>query len=159
LLRDETDTRFVIVGEGVKKHALQQVAQKKGLGNVVFLPYQPREAFAEMLAAADLSLVTLNRSSSLSSLPSKAFNIMASARPILAVAPPDSEIAQLVRENGCGLNVPTEQPEQLAETIMDLRHQTVQLLEMGQNGRTVLETRFSRAHCADLHERMLMTLL
>jgi hypothetical protein len=47
--------------------------------NILFLPFQPREAFAEMLAAADVNLVTLNTNSSQTSLPSKAFNIIASA--------------------------------------------------------------------------------
>ena len=159
LLNDERGIRFVLVGEGVKKPALEQVARSKGLANILFLPYQPREAFPEMLAAADISLVTLNRGSSLTSLPSKTFNIMASARPILAVTPPDSEIAHLVQDARCGLNLPPEQPKLLVEAILSLRHQGDQLLEMGQNGRSQLEARFSRARCVGMYEQLLSALL
>ena len=49
-----------------------------------------------MLAACRiLVLVTLNAGAAISSMPSKIFNLMASARPILAVAPPESEIVQI----------------------------------------------------------------
>ena len=44
------------------------------------------------------------------SLPSKVFNVMASARPILAVAPPESELAQIVKRAGCGWIVHRDSP-------------------------------------------------
>jgi glycosyltransferase involved in cell wall biosynthesis len=158
LLVAEPDIRFVIVGEGVKKAELEGAARSKGLENVLFLPYQPRDLFPNMLAAADLSLVTLNRNSSLTSLPSKIFNIMASARPILGVAPPESEIAHLIREGECGVNIPPAHPESLADAILKLRPQHDLLTQMGQNGRSQLETKFSRVQCADMYEHMLANL-
>ncbi len=158
LLREEPDIRFVIVGEGVKKSSLQEQTRNKGLQNILFLPFQPRRQFAEMLAAADVSLVTLNQSSSRSSLPSKTFNIMASARPILAVTPPDSEIAQLVQDAKCGFNTPPEQPELLTEAILKLKRQAGRRIDMGRNGRAQLETKFSRARCVDMYEQMLISL-
>ena len=121
ILREQNDIQFVIVGEGVKKESLEAEMQAKQLTNILFLPYQPREIFPEMLAAADLSLVTLNAGAALSSLPSKIFNVMASARPILAVTPPGSEIMQIIEEAGCGWNVPPQSPEKLAEAILLLK--------------------------------------
>ncbi len=159
LLREETDIRFVIVGEGVRRPALEDLARDKGLQNVLFLPFQPRGAFPQMLAAADLSLVTLNARSALTSLPSKAFNVMASARPILAVAPTDSEVAMLVQKAQCGINVPPEEPALLAQAILEARQQPERLLQMGQNGRAALASNYSRAHCVALYERMLLNLL
>ncbi len=147
--------RFVIVGEGLKKEGLMQAARQRGLDNVVFLPFQPREQFAEMLAAADASLVTLNAQSSSFSLPSKTFNIMASARPILAITPSDSEIAALVSEGHCGVNLPPNQPKQVAEVIRSWQRDTMHPDKMGQNGRTILESRFSRHHCVESFNQLL----
>jgi len=155
LLRDEADIRFVIVGEGVKKAALEEAAHGRGLSNMLFLPFQPRDAYPTMMAAADVSLVTLNAQSALTSLPSKTFNTMASARPILAVAPPESELGQLVQTTGCGRVVPPEEPATLAATILELRDRPEWLEEMGWNGRAQLETRFARQHCVDLYDAML----
>ncbi len=158
LLNHDPAIIFVILGEGVKKSKLQGMAKSKGLENVLFLPYQPREDFPEILAAADMSLVTLNQNSFLSSLPSKTFNIMASARPILALTPAESEIAQLVEEGRCGINIPPNHPNLLAEKIFQLKTQGSRLEEMGQNGRIRLETRFARERCVDLYDRMLQRL-
>lgn len=159
LLKDVTEVCFVIVGEGIKKKSLMKYAADKRLDNVNFLSFQPRQRFAEMLSAADLSLVTLNRNSFSSSLPSKTFNIMASARPILAVTPPESEIAQLVSEGNCGINVPPSEPSKLAQTILQLKEDVSCLKEMGDNGRKLLESRFSRRECtasfANLFEHIL----
>ncbi len=155
LVQDAPHIRFVIVGEGVRRAYLVAAAQRAGLSNVTFLPYQPREVFPQMLAAADVGLVTLNQGSANSSLPSKIFNVMASARPVLAVAPPASEIAHLVEAAHCGLVVPPGRPELLAAALRDLDAQPAQLEEMGRNGRTQLEEHFSRGRCVELYESML----
>jgi colanic acid biosynthesis glycosyl transferase WcaI len=156
LLNGQADIRFVVIGEGVKKDGLAALAQDAALTNVMFLPYQPREIFPEMLAAADVGLVTLNHSSASSSLPSKTFNVMASARPILAVAPSDSELAHLVEDAHCGIVIPPEHPACLAEVLLSLRGQAALLAEMGRNGRSQLENRFSRGRCVDAFENMLL---
>ena len=152
LLKDCMDIVFVIVGEGVKKTTLQAMAQRDGLTNVHFLPYQPREAYAGLLASADISLVTLNSGASNSSLPSKIFNIMASARPILAVADDFSEVARLVRNENCGVVVPPSLAELLAGKIEEIKDDLNQLEEWGKNGRQALEKQYSRKHCVDRYE-------
>jgi colanic acid biosynthesis glycosyl transferase WcaI len=158
ILKEDADIRFVIIGEGVKKTGLQEMAQNKSLDNTLFLPYQPREDFSEMLASADLSLVTLNQNSSLTSLPSKIFNIMASARPILVIAPLESEITHLVKTADCGIAIPPGQAESLARAISDLKQQENRLDAMGWNGRNQLLEKYSRGHCVDMYEHMLLSL-
>lgn len=155
LLRAEADIRFLFIGEGVKKESLVAAARSKGLTNVSFLPFQPRALFAEMLAAADVSLVTLNQNSSGTSLPSKTFNIMASGRPILAVTPLQSEIAQLVEAANCGVNIPPGEPQRLTQEILALKGDQTLLRTMGLNGRQHLETHFSRRHCVEMYEALL----
>ena len=156
ILRAQTAIQFVIIGEGAKKENLQSETQGRQLTNVLFLPYQPRENYSEMLAAADLSMVTLNVNSAYSSLPSKVFNLMASARPILSVAPADSELAGIVREAECGWVVPPGSPGELATAISRSIHSNVELTRMGKNGRAYLEKHYSRRHCVDAYEAMLL---
>jgi colanic acid biosynthesis glycosyl transferase WcaI len=158
ILRDEADIRFVIVGEGVKKDDLRAAAREQGLRNLLFLPFEPREGLSEMMAAADVNLVTLNPGSAQTSMPCKIFNIMASARPIVAVTPPGSEIARLVEEGDCGVNVPAERPERLAQAILEMKAQPERSREMGNNGRSRLEKRYSRAHCVAQTEEVLQGL-
>jgi colanic acid biosynthesis glycosyl transferase WcaI len=154
LLKGEDSIRLVIVGEGVKKADLQDMAQVQQLSNVIFLPFQPRARYPELLASADVALVTLNVESSTTSLPGKTFNYLASGRPIVAVTPLDSEIAQFVREARCGVSVPPGQPEYLARVILELKLDGNRLAEMGQNARLQLESHFSRQRCVGLYEKM-----
>lgn len=158
ILREETEIRFVIVGEGVKKEVLEAEKLDKQLTNVIFLPYQPRETFPEMLVAADIILVTLNAGAALSSLPSKVFSGMASARPILAVTPLGSGLACVVAEAACGWVVPPQSPVELAMVIAHLRNHKSLLTPAGQNGRAYLEKHYSRNGCVDAYEKMLIAL-
>jgi len=156
ILREQAKILFLIVGEGTKKVALRAEMQSRQLRNVIFLHYQPREIFPRMLAAADVILVTLNAGAALSSMPSKIFNGMSSARPILAVAPPGSELAHIVEQAGCGWVVPPGSPMELAVTIAQLTGQEALLAQMGQNGRACLEKHYSRHRCVDAYEKMLI---
>jgi colanic acid biosynthesis glycosyl transferase WcaI len=156
LLKHDREVRFVIVGEGVKKASLIEEATQKGLLNILFLPFQPREVFAEMMAAADVNLVTLNCESAQSSLPSKIFNIMASSRPILAVAPAGSEIEEIVNYYKCGVLVLPDNPVALMEAVLTLKNNPCDLKTMGENGRSLLLSRFSRHGCVNDYEKMLL---
>jgi colanic acid biosynthesis glycosyl transferase WcaI len=155
VLLDRQDIAFVIVGEGVKKPALQALAQAHGLSNVSFLPYQPRAAYSEILAAADLSLVTMSQAATHTSLPSKIFNIMASARPILAVVHENSEIASLIGNGPVGVVVSPAQPVELAKKILALKENPEQLGKWGIQGRRLLQQQYSRERCIDIYERTL----
>lgn len=158
LLKEESEIIFVFIGEGVRREALQALALRYGLENVRFLPYQPREVYAEALAAADVGLVTLNAGSSHTSLPSKMFNLMAGARAILAVAEASSGAASLVQSEKCGVVVPPAQPALLADTVKALRSHPEQLEEWGVRGRAALEARYSREVCLDAYDALFRAL-
>ena len=108
-----------------------------------------------MLAVADISLVTLNPASSRYSMPNKIFNIMASGRPVIVIAPRDSDLAQLVQLAECGICVPPDSPHIIAETILSLMNNPILLDELGNNGRAYLEEHFSRQRCMDEYEALL----
>ena len=59
LLSDLDGFVFLMIGGGAKMGALKQAVATLGLGNFRFLPYQPRAALEDSLAAADLHVVSL----------------------------------------------------------------------------------------------------
>lgn len=120
LMQGDESLVFAIVGEGNGKADLRRYAAERRAKNVCFLPTQPRSRFAEALAAADLCLVTLGRGMSTSSVPSKAYSIMAAGRPMVAAVDEGSEIWQLVERAGCGVCVPPDDPGMLAKVIRGL---------------------------------------
>ena len=98
LLAEEHEIVFVIVGDGVTKPALEQRRNNLGLTNVIFLPYQPHDQLPWLRASADVQLSLYKNGAARHSMPSKIYEIMASGRPLLASAEPDSAVRRLVDE-------------------------------------------------------------
>lgn len=129
------DLLFVFVGDGTGRAELVAEAQKRRLDNIRFLPFQPRARVAEVLASADVSLVVLKKGIGVQSLPSKAYSILASGRPLLASVDEQSATADLVKRSKAGLCVPPEDPGRLAEAVLTLRSAPEWREELGRNGR------------------------
>ena len=159
LLENDPHIQFLIVGEGNAKAGLISRAGELGLKNVRFLTTQPKEVLPEMLGAADLSLVTLNRQLGQLNVPSKTYSIMASARPVLASVPDDSEIARLVKLADCGVGVPPEDPFSLANAIRNLSRQPEKLMLYGSNGRSYVEKYLNRHRLTSQYHDLLQQIL
>jgi colanic acid biosynthesis glycosyl transferase WcaI len=142
VLADE-DVHFLFVGEGAEKAKLRQYARDRGLRNVEFWDQCPRDEVAKVLAASDLCLVLLrDRPVFRTVIPSKLFEIMGAARPILSTV--DGEAREILNSSGAGVFVPAENPALLAEAIRSLKASPSRLREMGTAGRTHVERHYSR---------------
>lgn len=102
LQSDGARVRFVFVGNGGRKGALEKETQRRGLTNVQFLPFQPEADLPEVLRAADLHLVTLLPALAGLVVPSKLYNILAVGRPVLYVGPLETEVARVLITGDCG---------------------------------------------------------
>lgn len=158
LLRSDRDIAFLIVGDGVVKPILQERVRALNLENVQFMSYQPREDVPLLRAASDVQ-VALNRpGASLHSMPSKVYEIMASARPLLASADSGSDLAILIDGSRCGIVVEPRDARALADAIMRLHAAPELRQEMGARGRRLAETQYSRSAVVDQYERLLLCL-
>lgn len=135
---------FLIVGEGAAKAGLQERAKREGIENVRFLPYQPREELPLMRGSCDVQLAVYRRGSARNSMPSKVYEIMASGRPVLASAEPESDLAQLIADAQCGLCVPPEDPQALAAGIQRLQEGPALSATLGKSGRSRAVDEYSR---------------
>jgi hypothetical protein len=105
-LRGDDRWRLLIVGSGPRRRALEERA--RGLGNVIVRDPVPRADLPNLLALADWGCVVLDPRAGAASVPSKAYNLLAAGVPLLALVPPESEIATLVREHDLGLCITTD---------------------------------------------------
>lgn len=119
-LRERTDIAFLFVGSGAAKEDIEARVADKKLTNVTLLPRQPKERMPELNALCDLAVVPLRDNATFTTvLPSKIFECMAMGVPML-VSVPEGEATELVREHQCGVVVPPEAPQQMADTITAL---------------------------------------
>jgi glycosyltransferase involved in cell wall biosynthesis len=138
---------YLLTGEGADKERLQAQARARSLANVVFLPNQPRDVMPRLLNLAYATIIPLRRLDVFqAALPSKMFESMASARPIvLAVW---GEAARLVEEAKCGLVVEPEDPVALAEAVERLAADPVLAERLGAAGRAYAIENFDRSKVA-----------
>lgn len=115
LLRAEPRLRFLFVGAGAEREALIADAKKRQLDNVLFIPIQPKELMPRIWSLCNVALVHLKNSPTFADvIPSKIFEAMGMARPVLLVSP-DGEARRIVANAGAGLCVPAGDPAALAE--------------------------------------------
>jgi len=155
LLKDRKDVRIAIVGEGLKKKSLVDKAAGLNLANVVFIPFQPYADLPALLSAADVLLVPLDVEKSQLSVPSKLYNFMAAGRPILGLASSSSEVAGLIASAGCGLCVPPQEPERIAEALLRLKGSPDEARKMAARGRSFAGDHFSKNKILAGYEKLL----
>ncbi len=158
LLRDEGIV-FQFIGDGAKRSDLLTLCRVQGLSNVVFLPYQPMERLREMLAAADVSVVCLERQFTGLSVPSKTYGVMAAGRPILAFLDPESEIGRTIVENNCGVVLRDPTGTQVASIVRELKQNRARLERMGQNGRSAFLANYTLSLAAQRYDACLSAVL
>jgi glycosyltransferase involved in cell wall biosynthesis len=142
-MRGDDRFRFVFVGEGADKRALVEQAKRRSLANVLFVGQQPHERIPSFVAAADAMLVPLkDRPLFTAVLPSKIFECLAAARPVVLGV--EGEARRLVEASGGGLCVPPESAEALVGALRQLAADPEQAQAMGRRGRAYVEQHFSR---------------
>jgi glycosyltransferase involved in cell wall biosynthesis len=124
---------FVFIGDGANRAALESAARHAP--NVKFAPFRPFDQVPHVMMAGDLHIVTVKRGLEGVVVPSKLYSTLAAGRPVLAVAPPQSDAARIVVESGCGVAADPDDPAAVAAAIRELRSQPARLAEMARRAR------------------------
>ncbi|MCE5325922.1 MAG: glycosyltransferase family 4 protein [Planctomycetaceae bacterium] len=125
---------LVFVGHGKMQTRLETMVREKSLANISFQPSQPLELLGASLAAGDIHLVSQRPQTQGLIVPSKLYGIMAAARPVIFIGPPDTEVAAIIKQSGCGLIVPCGDAAALAAAIGQLAADAGLRTRMGQAG-------------------------
>ena len=144
LLRDGTGIHFMMMGDGILRESLRKRVEKLGLDNFTFLSYQPYSTMPQIYAASDICLVPQTAQTGCDAIPSKVYRIMACARPVLAITEPESDLAHLIRDTGCGVTISPEGSSDLADVICKAYRDQARWKEMGRAGRAHVVEHYSR---------------
>ena len=159
LLREETEFQFVFVGSGASKQDLMELAERKKLPNVQFLPYQPKDALGVSLSAADIHLVPIDPRVTSFLMPSKLYGILASGTPVLAIGSEECHLAQIVLSARVGLLSPTGSPAAIADQLRwALQHQD-EMRRMGERARELAEREYDRGRQTSAFRELLLGVL
>lgn len=155
LLKERTDIVILFIGDGNRKGALESAVAARGLSNVRFLPFQPRDQLRWTYASSDVCLVSLKPGLAGYIVPSKLYPVLAAGRPYIAAVENMSEVAALTERHRCGVLVEPGDPVQMAEAILRLADQRDLREAMGARSRIAAEL-FSRERQVAAHADVLI---
>jgi len=117
---ERRDVVFLLVGDGARRAELEAAAEERGLADgVIFTGRQTRELMPTVLAASDACLIHLKATELFGSvIPSKIFETMAMARPIIMGV--RGEALDIVMDAGAGVEMQPESVESLLACIDQL---------------------------------------
>lgn len=143
-LRDDERFKFVFAGGGGRAKEVADFARDHGLTSFEQLPYLPQEKMSDLLAAADVHLVTLRDGMSGVAVPCKLYGIMASGRPTVYVGPADSDTAQHIRGAEAGYVLGTTDAAGIVNAFLELADNRALRDRMGDQARKAFERNYER---------------
>lgn len=120
---------FVFVGEGAQRAQVEAAAN--GVSNIRFLPFFPGSRILSVLAAADAHIITVKRGLEGVVVPSKMYGILAAGKPIVAVAPRETDAVELGERSGFSVGADPDLPDEVARVIRELARDPVRVQRMG----------------------------
>lgn len=131
--------KIILVGDGPEKESLLQKAKK--LRNIKFLDPKPREIIPKLLASSDIAIVPLKMHIP-GAVPSKIYEAMACALPVILVAKGEAE--QIVRESGAGITILPGRVNDLAHALRQLTLDYDLRRTFGEQGRQAVLVKYDR---------------
>lgn len=138
---------LMLCGDGPARAALEEAC--RGMDSVHFLPLQPMERLPELLGTADIHLLPQRPEAADLVLPSKLTGMLASGRPVVAMAEAGTGLADEVE--GCGLAV-APNADAMTAGILQLAREPELRLELGTVGRLRAEARWRKSAIIDAFE-------
>lgn len=100
--KDDDNIVFLIIARGVEKDRLMDIADEKGLSNMIFIDFMPQADYLNVVRSVDLGLVSINENYAVPTCPSKAVSYMSMGIPVLAMINPGSDYGKVLEDAGAG---------------------------------------------------------
>jgi glycosyltransferase involved in cell wall biosynthesis len=124
---------LVFVGDGAQRSQIEAAAA--GSGNIRFLKFFPASKIPSVLAAADAHVITIKRGLEGVVVPSKMYGILAAGKPIVAVAPKETDPASLGIQRGFAVGADPDLPGEVVNAVRALASDPNKLKAMGEAAR------------------------
>ena len=126
----------ILCGDGALAAHLEDISNE--IPNLFLIPLQPRETFNDLLNFADIHLLPQRSDAADLVMPSKLGAMLASGRPVVVAARPETALARAVK--GCGRIVPPDDAAAMAAAINELAGDAKMRKNLGELARkTALE--------------------
>ena len=127
--------KYILIGNGNVKDELIEYAKSNNVTNVEFLDPILKHNMDNALQLLDVCFISLKKQNlfNYGVSPNKLFDYMMAARPVIYAVEASNDP---VKDCGCGITVPAEDPKAVAEAVIKIKNLTdEEKREMGQKGK------------------------
>jgi glycosyltransferase involved in cell wall biosynthesis len=143
----DTNVLFLLIGQGMEKNRLMQLAKDKAVPNVRFIDSVPKQDVFQYILASDMGASVLKRVDTFKTVYSnKTFDYMSCKKPILMAI--DGVSRALVEEAGAGSYVEPENIEEYNRIIREYINNPERLKTEGESGYKYARANFDREKLA-----------
>lgn len=140
--------KFILIGDGMKKSALIEMAKQQGLEHVRFIDSVTKSEALKYIMACDVGMSVLKKADTFKTVYSnKTFDYMACKKPILMAI--DGVSRKLIEDADAGIYVEPENIDQFTEVVLHYAAHPDQLILQGENGYRYVRAHFDRKVLAD----------
>jgi glycosyltransferase involved in cell wall biosynthesis len=135
--------QFLIMGTGSHREYLAQIAQEKGLENVIFIPFGNKASVNEVLSLADFAWISFAHLPVLkTNSPNKFFDAIAAGKPVIINH--KGWVYDLMKANHLGISCLPSKLDKAFAQLEELADNPEKIQEMGGNSRRLATNYFSK---------------
>jgi glycosyltransferase involved in cell wall biosynthesis len=135
--------QFLIMGEGSHREYLAQIAEEKGLENVIFIPFGNKASVNEVLSLADFAWISFAHLPVLkTNSPNKFFDAIAAGKPVIINH--KGWVYDLMKANHLGISCLPSKLDKAFAQLEELADNPEKIQEMGGNSRRLATSYFSK---------------
>jgi len=153
--RSEPRVKFLFVGDGGARPALERRAREKGLQNAVFKPFVASIDYPALLKEMDVAFTTLTSKNTTPAVPAKLMGYMAAGVPVILAVHKESDALRIVDEAQCGFTAVSDDPVKVAAAFRAAYDARASLKKLGANGRAYLDAHFTKEKIVEMWDGLL----
>lgn len=133
---------LLIIGSGTEYDKIKNFLDQRYLENVQLFSYLPKEEYDQIVEAADVGLIFLDKRFTIPNFPSRLTAYMEHSLPILAATDPNTDIGDVIENSNSGYWVESGNLERFIDKAKVLSTDKNKRLQMGENARKYLEENY-----------------
>lgn len=149
------DVKIVVASEGPQIDYLRKTGLAEGLGDLILLPFQPFEKYADVLAAADVLIAMIEPDAAAYSVPSKILSYHCSGRAIVLSAAKANLAAKIIAKTGSGIVAAPGDSAGFVAAIRTLLDDDARRLACGERARAYADETFDLVKIGGRFETLL----
>jgi glycosyltransferase involved in cell wall biosynthesis len=155
-LRTRPRSVLVVASEGLSADWLAAESKARNLPNLVVLPFQPFEAYPDVLGSADVLVALLEADAGSFSVPSKVLSYLCAGRAIVISAPRENLAFRIIEHSKAGRAVGSEEVDAFVSAVIHFLDDERSRQDAARCGRSYAEVEFDIVRIGGRFEQILV---